>query len=101
MASTTLISAQANGTSSGVELGSPFDDQPVVRVLQVSGTFGGATVTVQLSVDGTNFAAKGKDGSDIMSATEEAYALVETMGRVWVRIVVAGGTAESINLLSN
>lgn len=99
--STSLVTAQANGTSSGVLIGAQ-DDKLVQRVLQISGTFNSATVTVELSCDGTNFAAKDKDGADHMSATEEAYGVVETMGKAWVRIVVAGGGgSESINLLSN
>lgn len=69
-----------------------------VATVQISGTFGGATVTFEGSNDGvTYFPLKDMSGVEI-SLT--AAGLVDfSTGALFVKPVVTGGTAESINVI--
>lgn len=100
MALSTLISAQANGTSAGVELFNPHEDELQYRTVQVDGTWAGATATIELSGDNTNWCAVDHAGAAHFSATANAQGLLASAGgQNYARLVVSGGGGtESINL---
>jgi hypothetical protein len=65
--------------------------------VQVAGNFGGATVKIQTSNDGTNFA----DIKDIhnTAVTTTAAAVFEiTSAAVYIKPVISGGTSDSVNV---
>lgn len=66
-----------------------------VATVQVSGTFGGATVAMQGSNDGTNFIALRDLNGQAISFTAAGYAEFST-GFVFVRPQVSGGTGDNI-----
>jgi len=83
----TLLTAAANGTGSAVP--GFFTDK---ASLYVSGTFGGATVTLEASPDdGTTWVPV--NGVSVTAATVLTIDLVATQ----VRGVVTGGTAEAVD----
>jgi hypothetical protein len=66
--------------------------------VQIGGTFGGATVTLEGSNDGTTyFTLKALDNSTNISATAAAYFEFSTAA-LYIRPAVAGGSANSINV---
>jgi len=65
--------------------------------VQVTGTFGGATVTLQSSNDGTNFATmKDPAGNDI-SMTSAGMSEFSTAAR-YIRPSATGGTAQDVDV---
>lgn len=71
---------------------------PAVSAVQVTGTFGGATVTLAGSNDGTNFVTlKDMAGNDI-SVTSASLVDFST-GALYVKPIVTGGTSEDIDVL--
>lgn len=77
----------------------PINAQAAVAgAVQISGTFGGATVVLQASNDGTNFfTMKDLTGTNI-SAT--AAGLFEfTTAALYIRPSISGGSANSVNVL--
>lgn len=70
----------------------------VAGAIQISGTFGGATVAFQASNDGTNFyTMKDLAGTDI-SAT--AAGLFEfTTAALYIRPSISGGSANSVDAI--
>lgn len=67
--------------------------------VQISGTFGGATVTLQHSNDGTNwFTVKDVSNTNV---TATANAIFEVaISSAYVRPSVAGGTANDIDVIA-
>jgi len=64
-----------------------------IRTVYVYGTFGGTTVTVQISPDGTNwFTVTGLSFTDVGAINMEARA-------AFIRGVVTGGTTPSITMV--
>lgn len=64
---------------------------------QIGGTFGGATVTLEVSNDGTNYVgAKDLTGTAV-SATAAALVQVPSSA-LYIKPVVTGGSANSINV---
>lgn len=66
--------------------------------IQVSGTFGGATVKVQTSNDGTNFADI-KDIHNTAISTTAAAMFEATSAAVYIKPVISGGTGDSVNVI--
>jgi len=88
-----IATAQANGNSAGVEISRyAHINESHLRTLFVAGTFGGATVKYQISLDNTTFF----DVADADAITAAKVINVEHRAR-FHRINVAGGTGESIN----
>lgn len=73
------------------------DRNGLAMSVQISGTFGGATVAIQQSNDGTNwFPVKDISGTSI-SVT--AAAMVETSNcAAYLRPTISGGTADAVNI---
>lgn len=68
-----------------------------VGAAQISGTFGGATVTIQVSNDGTNwFTAQDTLGNSI-SVTAAAIFEVSTAA-AYIRPTISGGTSDSVDI---
>lgn len=66
--------------------------------VQFAGTFGGATVKLQGSIDGVNFVdLKDKSGT-LISATSGAMFTFDTSA-IYIRPSVTGGTGDSIDIL--
>ena len=69
----------------------------VCASVQVSGTFGGATVVLQVSNDGVTFATlKDISGNDL-SFTAAGYAEFSS-GAAFIRPSISGGTGDSLNV---
>lgn len=66
-----------------------------VASLQLTGTWGGATVVLQVSNDGTTwFTAKDTQGNDV-SATADAFFEISVSAR-YVRPAPSGGSSDSV-----
>ncbi|MEN6644285.1 MAG: hypothetical protein ABFE08_17740 [Armatimonadia bacterium] len=66
--------------------------------VQISGTFGGATVKLQHSNDGTNwFDAVDIRGTAVSATTAAIFEV--TISSVYFRATVTGGSANSINMI--
>jgi len=69
----------------------------IAGAVQFSGTFGGATIGLQVSNDGTTYFDIRDLGGTVVSAT--AAGLFEfTTAAMFIRPVIAGGAANSINV---
>ncbi len=68
------------------------------KSIQVFGTFGGATVVLQGSNDGTNWAGLTKDGTAAVSFTAAGIATVWE-DTLYVRPVTSGGAGSSIDVI--
>lgn len=65
--------------------------------VQIAGTFGSATVKLQVSNDGTNFADIKDIHGTVVSAT--AAAVFEfTNAAIYIKPAIAGGTGDSVNV---
>lgn len=66
--------------------------------VQVTGTFGGSTITIQVSNDNTSwFTMKDLIGSDIVFT---AAGMVEfTTSAAYIRAISAGGSGDSVNVV--
>lgn len=68
------------------------------RSVQVEGTFGGATVTVQGSNDGTNWQTlTDPQGSALTWTSANRLEQIEEITR-YVRVITSGGTGTNINV---
>lgn len=81
-----------NDTCSGVSAPA-FTD----RSIQVSGAFGGATVAIHGSNDGTNYVALTTDGSTACSFTAAGLKTVYEP-TLYIKPVISGGTSQSLNI---
>ena len=68
-----------------------------VGAVQIDGTFGGATVTLQASNDNVTFFPMKDVNNVAISATSAGYFEVRT-GALYIRPAVTGGSANSINV---
>lgn len=88
--------AIANGDTATPFL--PVELDTAIASVQVSGTFGGATLTLQQSNDGTNwFTAKTPTGDNV-SATAAGMFEVSLSG-LYIRPSISGGSSSSINVI--
>ena len=69
----------------------------VAGSVQIDGTFGGATVTLQVSNDNTTFFDLKDLGNTAISATSAGYFEFTTAG-IYLRPSVTSGSANSINV---
>lgn len=71
--------------------------QGLAGAVQVTGTFGGATIALQVSNDGTNFVTlKDGTGSDI---TVTAAGMREfSTAALWLKPTSSGGTADNVTV---
>lgn len=77
----------------------PIDAQAAVAgAVQFAGTFGGATIGLQASNDGTTFFDIKDLGGTVISAT--AAALFEfTTAAMYIRPVISGGAANAVDVI--
>jgi hypothetical protein len=68
-----------------------------IGAVQIDGTFGGATVALQASVDGTTFYTMRDPNNTQISVTAAGYFEFETSA-VFLRPLVTSGAANSINV---
>ena len=68
-----------------------------VSSVQVSGTFGGATVVLQGSVDGTTYATLKDLQGNNLSFTSAGYAEFSS-GAAFIKPSISGGTGDSLNI---
>lgn len=88
--------AIANGDTATPFL--PVELDTAIASVQVYGTFGGATLTLQQSNDGTNwFTAKTPTGDNV-SATAGGMFEVSLSG-LYIRPSISGGSSSSINVI--
>lgn len=67
------------------------------RSVQIAGTFGGATVVLEGSNDGTNYATLTDPQGNAISKTTAAIEAVSELTR-YVRAVTTGGTGTNLNV---
>lgn len=65
--------------------------------VQVTGTFGGATVAIQGSNDGTNYVTLKDVTNTAMTGTAAAYYEFETSA-LYIKPLISGGTGDSITI---
>lgn len=65
--------------------------------MQVSGTFGGATVALHGSLDGTNYAALTDASGSAIGLTAAGVASGGDLA-LWLKPVASGGTSQSLNV---
>lgn len=76
----------------------PGGTEPVVASMQVTGTFGGATVVLQGSNDGTNFYDLDDIEGTAISVT--AAGLVEfSTSALYIKPVASGGTSQDLDIV--
>jgi len=71
---------------------------PVVGFLQVVGTFGGGTVKLQLSNNGTNW-VDAKDISGTAVAITAAGGVEFSTAAVYIRPLISGGSGDDVDVL--
>lgn len=92
-----IASAQANGNSTGVEISRHAHiEQSHLRTLFVGGTFNGATVKYQISLDDTTY----YDVADADAITAAKVINVEHRARYHRINVAGGGGSEAIDAWS-
>jgi hypothetical protein len=70
----------------------------IAGAVQFAGTFGGATVKLQVSNDGTTYFDMKDLGGTVMSAT--AAALFEfTTAAAYIRPAISGGTGDAVDVI--
>jgi hypothetical protein len=90
-------------TWSGIAPGDTFDpyvikgQRGLALSVQVSGTFGGATITMQQSNNGTDFVALRDLSNTAISATAAAVFDVSTAA-IYIRPQIAGGTSSVLSV---
>lgn len=90
-----LVSWPAMGnadTGTAIKLGGASD-----RSVQIEGTFGGATVVIQGSNDGTNYETLHDPTGTAISKTAAALVQVLELSR-YIRPVTSGGTGTSVTV---
>jgi len=90
LATWTAIGNADTGTS--VAMSSAAD-----RSVQIEGTFGGATITVQGSNDGTNWQTLTDPQGNAISTTAAKLEQIEELTR-YVRVISSGGTGTNVNV---
>lgn len=70
----------------------------VCASVQVSGTFGGATVVLQGSNDGTTYATLNDLQGNALSFTSAGYAEFSS-GAAFIKPSISGGTGDSLNVV--
>ena len=70
---------------------------PMHRCVQFSGTFGGATIVIQGSNDGTNYVTLTDPQGNAISKTAAAIEQLEEITR-YVKPVISGGSGSSITV---
>jgi len=76
----------------------PVELDTAVASVQISGTFGGATLTFQQSNDGTNwFTAKTPIGDNVSATAAGMFEL--SLSALYVRPSIAGGSSSSLNVI--
>lgn len=69
-----------------------------VGTAQISGTFGGATVSLQFSNDGSTwFTASDTLGNSISTTANALYEI--STAAAYVRATISGGTGDSVNVI--
>lgn len=79
-------------------VGVPLRIAGAFGTVQVTGTFGSATVTMQKSNDGTNYVALDDTEGNAISLTSTGMAEFAT-GAAYIRPQVAGGTGDDLDVL--
>jgi hypothetical protein len=88
--------AIANGDTASPFLSVGLDT--AVSAVQISGTFGGATIVLQVSNDGTNwFTAKTPTGTDVSATAAGIFEL--SLSALYVRPSLSGGSSSSVNVI--
>lgn len=88
--------AIANGDTANPFL--PVELDTAIASVQISGTFGGATITFQQSNDGTNwFTAKTPTGTDVTATAAGMFEV--SLSGLYVRPSISGGSASSLNVI--
>lgn len=89
-----LWEALATGDTINADL--PSGTEPVLGSVQFTGTFGGATVTLTGSNDGTNFVTlSDPSGTAISTASAGAFEFATTM--LYVKPGISGGTGDDVD----
>ena len=89
---TILLTASSNATTVGIKLLSQVDKGTPIRTLFVWGTHGAGTTKLQMSPDNVNW-------FDVTGASFTANGAINVEFRArWIRAVVSGGTANSVNM---
>lgn len=100
----TFVDGEGRTTIATWVLGAGDDGYPVRyagaadRTVQIVGTFGGATVTLQGSLDGTNWATLTDAQGNAISVTSAALEAVTELVR-YIRPVVTGGSGTDVTVL--
>jgi len=71
--------------------------QGLAGSVQVSGTFGGATVTMQVSNDGANYATMSDTNGVALSFAGAGFGEFSTAG-LYIRPIVLGGSGDSVTV---
>lgn len=79
-----------------VQLGVPGQDG-VAGAVQFTGTFGGATVKLQVSNDNSTYFDMKDLGGTVISATSAGYFEFTTAG-VYLRPAISGGTGDAVDV---
>lgn len=88
--------AIANGDTATPFL--PVELDTAIASVQVSGTFGGATLTLQQSNDGTNwFTAKTPTGDNVVATAAGMFEV--SLSGLYIRPSISGGSSSSINVI--
>lgn len=76
----------------------PVELDTAVASVQISGTFGGATLTFQQSNDGTNwYTAKTPTGDNVTATAAGMFEL--SLSGLYVRPNLSGGSSSSLNVI--
>lgn len=67
------------------------------RSVQIEGTFGGATITVQGSNDGSNWQSLTDPQGNAIAKTSAALEAIQELTR-YVRVISSGGTGTNVNV---
>jgi hypothetical protein len=65
--------------------------------VQITGTFGGATVSMEVSNDGDTWFTLKDDNNAAITVTANGFADFSTAA-IYIRPVISGGTADSVNV---
>jgi len=76
----------------------PVELDTAIASVQISGTFGGATLAFQQSNDGTNWFPTKTHTGDTVSATAAGIFEISLSG-LYVRPIISGGSGSSINVI--
>lgn len=76
----------------------PVELDTAIASVQISGTFGGATLTIQQSNDGTNWFTVKTPTNDNVVATAAGMFEVSLSG-LYIRPSISGGSGSSINVI--